>query len=70
MIETSSVDQDRIAATVVALLEQKADVIVLGCTHYHWIEEEIKQIVDGRAAVLLPELPLIKQLKRVLSPPS
>jgi glutamate racemase len=70
MIETSSVDQDKIAATVVSMIEQKADVIVLGCTHYHWIEEEIKQIVDDRAAVLLPEQPVITQLKRVLLLPS
>jgi glutamate racemase len=41
--------------------------IVLGCTHYHWIEQEIQQVAKGRAMVLQPEVPVIEQLKRVLS---
>jgi glutamate racemase len=47
-------------------MQKGADQIVLGCTHYHWIEEEIKELAKGRAKVLQPEKPVIKQLKTVL----
>ena len=28
---------------------QKADVIMLGCTHYHWIEHQIRILSAGKA---------------------
>lgn len=66
MIEHNMVDEQKIRSRIEDVLNQKADIIVLGCTHYHWIEEEIDQIVAGRAQVIQPEQPVIKQLKRVL----
>lgn len=66
MIENSQVDRQKITERIDAVCQQNADVIVLGCTHYHWIEELIKEIVGVRAAVLQPEAPVIEQLKRVL----
>jgi glutamate racemase len=67
MIETNSVNQAHINQTVEQVIGAGADVIVLGCTHYHWIEMQIKQVVAGRATVLQPESPVINQLKTVLS---
>lgn len=67
MIETQSVDRDKIAKIIESSLIKKSDQIVLGCTHYHWIEKLIKQLVDGKATVLQPEKPVINQLKRVLA---
>ncbi len=66
MIEDNKVDQEHIKKRIDAACDAGADVIVLGCTHYHWIEELINQISAGRAEVLQPELPVIAQLKRVL----
>jgi len=66
MIEAKQIDVNKIASRINEVLEQNADVIVLGCTHYHWIEQEIKTIAAGRAEVLQPEVPVIAQLKRVL----
>jgi glutamate racemase len=66
MIETNSLDREKIAKTVEKICKLGADQIVLGCTHYHWIEEEIKVLANGRAEVLQPEAPVIRQLKRVL----
>jgi glutamate racemase len=40
-------------------------VIVLGCTHYHWIEQEIRSLVSNKAIVIQPEQAIIKQLWRV-----
>ena len=67
MIEEQSVNHNKIAARIEAVLEQQADVIVLACTHYHWIEEEIKELAVGQATVLQPEPAILEQLKRVLA---
>lgn len=69
MIESNAVDHQKIAATINEVCDEGADVIVLGCTHYHWIEEDIKRVAAGRALVLQPEQPVIEQLKRVLEQP-
>lgn len=66
MIEHKTVDDQKIRARVTSTLAKNADVIVLGCTHYHWIEKEIKEVVGDRAQVIQPEQATIKQLKRVI----
>jgi glutamate racemase len=66
MIQHNEVDIATIATRIDEVLKQKADVIVLGCTHYHWIQEEIEDLCHDRAIVLQPEQPVIRQLERVL----
>src|SRR3990167_7612155 len=65
LIETNQLDHQKIHERIDAVCNDGADVIVLGCTHYHWIEEDIIKIANGRAKVLQPEQPVIEQLKRV-----
>jgi glutamate racemase len=67
MIEQDKVEEEKIAARINEVLDAGADVIVLACTHYHWIEEEINALAAGRAEVIQPTQPLIEQLKRVLA---
>lgn len=67
MIETDKADREKIATTIDEICDAGADQIVLGCTHFHWIEEIIKDCAKGRAAVIQPEQPVIEQLKRVLA---
>jgi glutamate racemase len=67
MIENNQIDRNKIASTVEEVITDGADQIVLGCTHYHWIEDEIKQLAKRRAEVIQPEKPVINQLKRVLA---
>lgn len=67
MIEFNEIDESKIDERIQAVLAQGADVIVLGCTHYHWIEAEIKEQVTGRAEVIQPEPAIIEQLKRVIA---
>ena len=67
MIEQSKVNEAIIAKEIDEMCVAGADAIVLGCTHYHWIERTIKRLVAGRAAVLQPEQAVVAQLKRVLS---
>jgi glutamate racemase len=68
MIEHDRIDETKIASRIGEVLDEGADVIVLGCTHYHWIEAEIKALARGRATVLQPEEAIIRQLKRVIEP--
>ncbi len=67
MIESNSVDHHKINNRITEVCQLGADVIVLACTHYHWIEDEIKQIADKYSTeVIQPEQAIIRQLKRVL----
>lgn len=66
MIEHNQVNHDAMAGQIEDLCAQGADVIVLGCTHYHWIEELLNELVAGRAKVIQPEQAVVAQLKRVL----
>jgi glutamate racemase len=67
LIEANQMNQERIDKEVNDICNAGVDVIVLGCTHYHWIEEQITQAAKGRAEVLQPEPAIIEQLKRVLA---
>ncbi len=67
MIESNQLDREKVANIVNGVCSQGADQIVLGCTHYHWIEQIIKELAAGRATVIQPEQPVIEQLKRVLA---
>lgn len=66
MIEDSQVNEQKIEAQINEVCRQNADVIVLGCTHYHWIEETIDHMAAGRAKVIQPEQAVVAQLKRVI----
>lgn len=68
MVESKEIDHESIKKQITEVCEQGADVIVLGCTHYHWIEEEITKTAKKYGAkVLQPEEPVIRQLKKVLA---
>jgi glutamate racemase len=71
LIETNASDRSSIENRIEEVCKQGADVIVLGCTHYHWIEDEIKEIAkEYDVQVIQPETALVNQLKRVLIPPA
>lgn len=67
MIEHSRIETHKIDDRINGVLAKGADVIVLACTHYHWIEEEIKTLAKGKAQVLQPEKAVVEKLKRVIS---
>ena len=66
MIENDQINSDKIAKIVNDVCNQGADEIVLGCTHYHWIEALVVELAAGRAAVLQPEEPVVQQIRRVI----
>ncbi len=67
MIEEERINREAIKRMVEQVLVAGADVIVLACTHYHWIEAEINRLAKGRAVILQPEQATITQLKRELA---
>lgn len=66
MIEHNKVNDQKIAEQIDQLCSAGADVIVLGCTHYHWIQEKIQAMAKDRAVVIQPEQAVITQVQRVL----
>lgn len=67
MIEEQHINHASIAEMVEAVITAGADVIVLACTHYHWIQAEIQKLSKDKAVVLQPEQAIIAQLKRVIA---
>jgi glutamate racemase len=67
MIEHNQLNEQLIERQIDEVCSLGADVIVLGCTHYHWIEEKIRVMANARAVILQPEQPVIAQLKRILA---
>jgi glutamate racemase len=67
MIESKQTNVAAIESQIKELCEQKVDVIVLGCTHYHWIENEVQAVADEYGAkVLQPEQAIVSRLEQVL----
>ena len=67
LIEANSMNTRQIEDMVNDACSNKADVIVLGCTHYHWIEHDIKKVAHRHGTkVIQPESAIVKQVKRVL----
>lgn len=68
MIEADAVQHDKIASRMQAMCEMGADVIVLGCTHYHWIQEQVESVANKYgASVIQPEEAIVSRLKTVLA---
>lgn len=68
MIEQNNINHDRIEETITSVCKQGADVIVLGCTHYHWIEDQILEIAKKyNTVVIQPEEAIVRRLKEVLA---
>ncbi len=67
LIENNLINRQHIDTGLESALQAGADVIVLGCTHYHWIEEEIKAAVGNKATVVQPEAAVVRQVERLLT---
>lgn len=66
MIESSQVNYKQIRETIDSVCRDGADVVVLGCTHYHWIREEILKYTKGRAQVIQPESAIVDRVKTLI----
>ena len=48
------------------ILHSNIDVLVLGCTHFPFIQEEIRQVIGARIAILDSGPAVARQVKRIL----
>ena len=67
MIENDSINHNEIKNIIEDVCQRGADVIVLGCTHYHWIKDLIIQLTNGRAEVIEPSKAIGRRVKSFLS---
>jgi glutamate racemase len=55
-----------VKAKIEPLLKAGADHIVLGCTHFPHLADTMKKIIQGRAQIVEPSLPVAKHAQRIL----
>lgn len=56
-----------IESTVRSLKQQEVDVIVLGCTHYHWIKQQIADVAGPNISVLEPTDAIARRITSLIS---
>lgn len=66
MIEHNQINHHTIEHIITTVCDQGADVIVLGCTHYHWIKDLIIELAAGRAAILEPSEAIGRRVQQIL----
>jgi glutamate racemase len=66
LIENNQINTEKISVVIDQALAKNSDVIVLGCTHYHWIAKKIKALAGQGVVVLDPEDAVAEYLKTVL----
>lgn len=65
-IENNQLNQAHVAEIINNVCARGADVIVLGCTHYHWIKELIIELAAGRAEVIEPSEAIGRRVAQLL----
>lgn len=66
MIEDNDINEAHIIEVIESVCARGADVIVLACTHYHWIREVIEKTAAGRATVLDPSDAIARRVRALL----
>jgi len=66
-IEAGHADQVPIEETVADAMTNGADVIVLACTHYHWLKERAEETAASRATILEPSDAIHARILTLLS---
>ncbi len=66
LIENNQLNRQTIKRVITDTCERGADVIVLGCTHYHWIKDIINEMAAGRAVVIEPSEAIGRRLSALL----
>ena len=67
LVENNKSDEIDIASFVESISNHNADVIVLGCTHYHWIKQRIINAVGSNVVVLEPSDAIAERVKSLLT---
>lgn len=65
-IENNQLNRLHVQEIIDNICRQGADVIVLGCTHYHWIKDLIVELAAGRAGVIEPSDAIAKRVASLI----
>jgi glutamate racemase len=68
MIENNRINRQKIVDVINTVCDEGADVIVLGCTHYHWIKSMIAEIAGDRAVILEPSEAISQRVASLITP--
>ena len=66
MIEGNEINEDHIEQIIEDVCAAGADVVVLACTHYHWVREVIERATSGRATVIDPSDAIADRVRSLL----
>jgi glutamate racemase len=66
LIENNQLNRSHVEQQINSACDSGADVIVLGCTHYHWIKDLIVELADGRAVVIEPSEAIGRRVQQLL----
>lgn len=67
LIENGQSDTIDLDSTISQLLDKHVDVIVLGCTHYHWLKQDIQNLVGDKVSVLEPSDAIGARIESLIS---
>ena len=65
LIEENALSTGEIERALSKPLEAGADVIVLACTHYHWIKAKIQKLAGERAIVIDPSEAVVARIRNL-----
>lgn len=66
MIENNQINQRQIGQTIDDCCAHGADVIVLACTHYHWIKDLIAAAAQTRAIIIEPSEAIGRRVRQLM----
>lgn len=67
MIENDHINREEIKRIIDDVCSRGADVIVLGCTHYHWIKDLVSELALDRATVIEPSEAIARRVASLLA---
>ena len=65
IIERQATARVDLGQVISAVTQQGADVVVLACTHYHWIKPQVELAVGPQVTVLEPSDAIAAQIRRI-----
>lgn len=66
MIEHNVLDKKELKRVIDDSNARHADVIVLGCTHYHWIQEELQRLAGHDVKILEPSEAIARRIESLM----
>ncbi|MCY1308238.1 Glutamate racemase [compost metagenome] len=66
LIENNKLNRSEVKQVITEICDRGADIIVLGCTHYHWIKSLVTELAAGRAEVIEPSEAIGRRVSALL----